>query len=81
MEPKGRANPGPGAVVEGLSAEEVENTTRAALDAVPGVAGVNNHMGSAVTADRPMMEATIGVLAEKGLFFLDSRTSADSVGF
>jgi polysaccharide deacetylase 2 family uncharacterized protein YibQ len=81
MEPKGKADPGPGAVVEGMSAEEVANATRAALDAVPGVAGVNNHMGSAVTADRATMEATIRVLEEKGLFFLDSRTSADSVGY
>ena len=81
MEPEGGADPGPGALTERMSPAEAADATRVALDAVVGAVGVNNHMGSAVTADRATMEAAIGVLDEKGLFFLDSRTSAESVGY
>lgn len=81
MEPKGHANPGPGALVAGMSDREIERATRAAVAAVPGAVGVNNHMGSAVTPERDAMRAMLSVLREDGLFFLDSRTTADSVGY
>ena len=81
MAPKGHANPGPGALVVGMSGREIERATRAAIEAVPGAAGVNNHMGSAVTTERDEMRAMLSVLRDDGLFFLDSRTSADSVGY
>jgi hypothetical protein len=38
-------------------------------------------MGSSLSADAPAMAAILGVIAARGLFFLDSRTSAQSVGF
>jgi polysaccharide deacetylase 2 family uncharacterized protein YibQ len=79
MEPEGRADPGPGALAEGMSAGEVARRTRAAIEAVPGAVGVNNHMGSRLTADESTMRAMLGVVAERGLFFVDSRTTPDSV--
>jgi polysaccharide deacetylase 2 family uncharacterized protein YibQ len=81
MEPKNSANPGPGALLQGMSDEELRQRTEAALKAVPGVVGVNNHMGSLLSAEEGPMNAVLGVLAARGLFFLDSRTSADSVGY
>lgn len=44
------------------------------------IEGVNNHMGSKVTSDSETMRNLYKVLQEKGLFFLDSKTSYNSVG-
>ncbi|MCA9662018.1 MAG: divergent polysaccharide deacetylase family protein [Myxococcales bacterium] len=49
-----------------------------ALARVPAAIGVNNHMGSALTAERPAMDAFVGLLRERGLFALDSLTGPDS---
>ncbi|HEV3455119.1 MAG TPA: divergent polysaccharide deacetylase family protein [Thermoanaerobaculia bacterium] len=81
MEPKSGGNPGPGALRAGMSAEELRRSTLAAIAAVPGAVGVNNHMGSALSADPGSMSTILSVLAAHGLYFLDSRTSAQSVGF
>ncbi len=51
----------------------------AAIDQVPGASGLNNHQGSLATADRRVVRAVLSVVRERGLFFLDSRTSAASV--
>lgn len=81
MEPEGDSDPGPGALSHEMSASEIGAATRRALAAVPGVAGANNHMGSALTADRGTMRAVLAVLGERRLYFLDSRTSTESVGY
>jgi polysaccharide deacetylase 2 family uncharacterized protein YibQ len=81
MEPRAGADPGPGALRLGMSPDEIRRSTLAALRAVPGAVGVNNHMGSGLSADPPSMGAILAVLAAHGLFFLDSRTSAQSVGY
>lgn len=81
MEPSSGADPGPGALRGFMSRSQLERATREALAQVPGAIGANNHMGSSLTADGAKMRAVLGVLAERDLFFLDSRTSADSVGY
>jgi uncharacterized protein len=81
MEPENGEDPGPGALRQGMTDEELREKTLAALQAVPGAVGVNNHMGSLLSAEEGPMTTVLGMLAEKGLFFLDSRTSARSVGF
>lgn len=50
-----------------------------AISAVPGATGLNNHQGSVATADRRVVRAVLAVVRDRGLFFLDSRTSAASV--
>lgn len=81
MEPRSGGNPGPGALRFGMSPEQLRQSTLAAIAAVPGAVGVNNHMGSALSADTSSMSTILSVLAARGLYFLDSRTSAQSVGF
>jgi polysaccharide deacetylase 2 family uncharacterized protein YibQ len=51
----------------------------AAIERVPGAIGLNNHQGSLATADRRVVRAVLAVVRERGLFFLDSRTSGGSV--
>jgi polysaccharide deacetylase 2 family uncharacterized protein YibQ len=80
MEPNGRNDPGPNALLVSLSDAELRQRTHAALDSFEGFAGVNNHMGSRFTTFKPGMETVLRQLKGRGLMFLDSRTSAQSVG-
>jgi polysaccharide deacetylase 2 family uncharacterized protein YibQ len=50
-----------------------------ALAKVPYVEGVNNHMGSQLTADPKSMQWLMELCKKHGLFFIDSRTSSTSV--
>jgi polysaccharide deacetylase 2 family uncharacterized protein YibQ len=81
MAPVNGRDPGPGALVEGMSGSELAAATREALAQVPGAVGVNNHMGSGITADEGAMGSILAVIGDRGLFFLDSRTTAASVGY
>ena len=80
MEPSGRANPGPNALLVSLGEGELRQRVIAALDSFDGYVGVNNHMGSRFTAWRPGMETVLRQFKARGLLFLDSRTTAQSVG-
>jgi len=71
--------PGPGAIEVGLDALEVRRRLEQAFAVMPQARGLNNHMGSRATADAATMGMVMAVVAERGLYFLDSRTSADSV--
>jgi len=81
MEPTNGANPGPGALTERMSRRQLAEATRRAIRAVPGAVGVNNHMGSRLSADPKAMNAILAVIGRHDLYFLDSRTSAESVGY
>ncbi|MCF4164619.1 divergent polysaccharide deacetylase family protein [Zavarzinia compransoris] len=80
MEPMGKADPGPNALTVGLAPEEIVKRLRWHLDRQEDYVGVNNHMGSRFTADGAGMAVVAAELKQRGLLFLDSRTSADSVG-
>lgn len=69
----------PGGLTIGMPADEVERRVHKAQSIVSYAIGMNNHMGSAATADRPLMENLMKVLQEQDLYFLDSRTSPKSV--
>ncbi|MYL82021.1 divergent polysaccharide deacetylase family protein [Desulfovibrio aerotolerans] len=73
-----RVNPGPGAVFIDMDPERVKSLLADNLAQVPHVKGINNHMGSTFTSNPEGMAAVMSVLKEKGLFFLDSVTSATS---
>ncbi len=79
MEPMGRDNPGRGALLVDLPLPELRQRLDTALSNLTGYDGVNNHMGSKFTAYRDGMEMVVDDLLERRLFFLDSRTSTQSV--
>lgn len=70
---------GPGALTADLSDEQVRERVEAAIDQVPHVIGVNNHMGSKITADERIMRIVLEVCKERNLFYLDSKTTDKSV--
>ena len=80
MEPMGRADPGPGALLVSLSDSELKQRVTTALDSFDGYVGVNNHMGSRFTANKPDMETVLKLFKARGLMFLDSRTTTQTVG-
>jgi len=51
----------------------------AALARFPGALGINNHQGSKATADARVVHDVLEVVKERGLLFLDSRTTPASV--
>jgi uncharacterized protein len=77
-EPGAPALPGPGEIKVGMTDEEVAAIMKADLNFVPHVRGVNNHMGSRATANAALMAAVMKVLAERQLYFVDSRTTAQT---
>ncbi|MGE5347238.1 MAG: divergent polysaccharide deacetylase family protein [Acidithiobacillales bacterium] len=59
----------------------IRDRVLAALAAVPGAIGLNNHQGSLATADERVVRDVLAVVKERRLFFLDSRTTpATAVG-
>ncbi len=62
-----------------MSDEEIALRLAIFLERVPGAAGANNHMGSRFTRDPHRMEVVLAFLRERGLFFVDSRTTAATV--
>jgi polysaccharide deacetylase 2 family uncharacterized protein YibQ len=83
MEPKGfpDVRPGPGVILRSQTDDEIAATVETDLASVPGAVGVNNHMGSAATADPRVMRAVARVLSRRNLFFVDSRTTDATVAF
>ena len=51
-----------------------------AFSVLPDAAGMNNHMGSAIMEDARSLSAVMEVLKEKGVPFVDSMTTAKSLG-
>jgi hypothetical protein len=70
-----------GMITAGMSEDEVIAIVEKNLDQVPYIRGVNNHMGSKITADRKLMNIILGRLKDRDLFFIDSRTTASSVAY
>ena len=69
---------GPGGLTTAMSEAEFRSRLQLALNAFSPIQGVNNHMGSRLTADRQRMDWLMQVLAERHLFFVDSRTTAQT---
>ncbi|MBP1739237.1 MAG: yibQ [Deltaproteobacteria bacterium] len=77
MEPKesNGEGPGPGALLANMGEEEFVKTLNGHLNRIPGVKGVNNHMGSLLTEREDKMVLLFRELKKRHLFFVDSRTT------
>lgn len=63
----------------GMPRREVDRIIREDLASVPGVVGVNNHMGSRATSNARLMQEVLANLSARHLYFIDSLTTPHSV--
>lgn len=68
------------AILVGMDDATIRSTTADLVARVPGIAGVNNHMGSRASSDQRVMRGVMEVVRDRGLYFIDSRTASSSVG-
>ena len=59
--------------------DEIKDRINSAFDQLPESIGLNNHQGSRGTADSRVMTLLAGVIKEKKKFFIDSRTTRNSL--
>jgi polysaccharide deacetylase 2 family uncharacterized protein YibQ len=71
--------PGPGQLDADMPLLEMRATLDYDLSTVPHVIGVNNHMGSLLTTQPVAMDWLMRELLQRRLFFIDSRTDAETV--
>jgi polysaccharide deacetylase 2 family uncharacterized protein YibQ len=82
MEPHGypKIKPGEGALLLEMTETDLLRQLSRDIDAVPHIKGVSNHMGSRFMEDSKKMKLILSELKRRGLFFLDSRTTPQTVG-
>jgi len=82
MEPHGypEIKAGQGVLLEEMDEERLLRQLSKDIQAVPYIKGVSNHMGSRLTEDPEKMRIILSELKRRGLFFLDSRTTPQTVG-
>jgi len=69
---------GPGGLVTGMQRAEFLAVLRQSLSNIPYIKGVNNHMGSQLTEQAEPMRWLMEELKNRHLYFVDSRTSAQT---
>jgi len=79
MEPLGRDTAGAGEITTAMTDAQIASATQDDIAQVPAARGLNNHEGSKASADSRVMKDVIAVAKDHDLFFIDSRTSAQSV--
>ena len=80
MESKAKRDTPPLTLSVDMNKEQVQDALRQMLAEYGDIKGINNHMGSKFTEDREHMDYVMEVLKDKDIFFLDSKTTAQSVG-
>jgi polysaccharide deacetylase 2 family uncharacterized protein YibQ len=70
-----------GTLLISMSQDQLQAQLERNINALPHLAGVSNHMGSKFTENPEKMETVLKAIKEKGLYFLDSRTSDKTVGY
>jgi polysaccharide deacetylase 2 family uncharacterized protein YibQ len=68
-------------LLNNMKADEIVHRLENAYQELPEAVGMNNHMGSLFTSDPELMQVVIASLKRKGLYFIDSMTSPQSVAY
>lgn len=71
-------DPGPGALLSTMNPDEIIRNLKRDLDYLPFIKGVNNHMGSKLTANSDIMNQVFTIIKKRDLFFVDSLTNPES---
>lgn len=71
-------NPGPGAISPSMTTTDIDAVVRKNLAEIGPVSGLNNHEGSLITESKVKVGKVIEICQQQGIFFLDSRTSANT---
>ena len=71
--------PGPGGILSSMSPDQLIAQLNNDINEIPYIKGVNNHMGSRITADSAQMNQVFSVLKKRNLFFIDSRTNRNTL--
>ena len=74
-----KVSPGPGALLTTMSPDKLIEQLNNDIDDIPFIKGVNNHMGSKMTAIDTQMYQIFSVLKKRNLYFVDSRTTAMTI--
>jgi len=82
MEPHGypKVRIGEGGLLEEMNEESLRRQLIKDIEAVPYVKGASNHMGSRLMEDREKVKIVLSELKRRKLYFLDSRTTPQTVG-
>ncbi|MDD5757665.1 MAG: divergent polysaccharide deacetylase family protein [Desulfobulbaceae bacterium] len=72
---------GPGSLLLSMSKEEIQETINQDLDTPYRAIGINNHMGSKFSENPVAMRVFLSTIKAKSLFFVDSQTATNSVGY
>ena len=82
MEPRGypQVRPGEGVLLEEMDETNLLRQLSKDIEAVPYINGVSNHMGSRLMEDPEKIKIVLSELKRRGLFFLDSRTTPQTIG-
>ena len=62
-----------------MTSTEIEKRVEQVIAEFPEAVGMNNHQGSKATADKRIMNIVSNILKRHGKYFIDSRTTAESV--
>ena len=71
-------NPGPGAIKPEMDEGEIKSILFQNVTEIGPIAGMNNHEGSAITADAEKMAVVLQFCSQEGIYFLDSRTNVET---
>lgn len=68
-------------ILNGMPPNQIKRKVEKAIESVPYAEGLNNHMGSLVTTKKELIEPVLEGLKDRGMFFVDSKTSSHSIAY